>query len=44
MDSQCPNSRTMITLDDRTYKSGIDEEKDDKIPPFIGLDEDVDEE
>ena len=36
MASQCLNSRTMIALDDGTYKSEIDEEKDDDMPPLMG--------
>ena len=40
---QCPNSRTMTTLDDGTYQSGSDvenkEEKDGNMPSFLASDE-----
>ena len=42
--SQCPNLRTMIALDDGTYKSGTDEENDDDMPSLMESDEDVKEE
>ena len=44
MASQYPNLRTMITLENVTYKSGTDEKKDDDMSPLIGSDEEVKEE